>query len=55
VVEGENNENWSLFLSLVRKQVLGPDRHVCMILDCNRGLLNSAKEYLEGYSPLMHM
>jgi hypothetical protein len=26
LVEGENNESWLWFLSLVRKQVLGPDR-----------------------------
>jgi hypothetical protein len=38
----------------VRKQVLGLDRHVCMILDRHSGLLNSAKEHLEGYPPLIH-
>jgi hypothetical protein len=38
----------------VRKQVLGPDKHVCMILDRHRGLLNGAKEHLEGYPPLIH-
>jgi hypothetical protein len=36
------------------KQVLGPDRQVCMILDRHRGLLNDAKEHLEGYPPLIH-
>jgi hypothetical protein len=49
LVEGENNESWSWFLCLVRKQVLGPDRQVCMISDHHRGLLNSAKEHIEGY------
>jgi hypothetical protein len=39
----------------VRKQVLDPDRQVCMILDHHRGLLNGAKEHLEGYPPLIHM
>jgi hypothetical protein len=39
----------------VRKQVLGPDRHVYMILDCHRGLLNGAKDHLEGYPALIHM
>jgi hypothetical protein len=38
----------------VRKQVLGPDRHVCMILNRHRGLLNGAKDHLEGYPPLIH-
>jgi hypothetical protein len=54
LVEGENNESWSWFLGLVRKQVLGLDRQVCMILDHHRGLLNRAKEHLEGYPPLIH-
>jgi hypothetical protein len=54
LVEGENNKSWSWFLGLVRKQVLGSDRQVCMISDHHRGLLNSAKEHLEGYPPLIH-
>jgi hypothetical protein len=53
-VEGENNESWKWFLGLVRKQVLGSDRHVCMILDRHLGLLNGAKDHLEGYPPLIH-
>jgi hypothetical protein len=36
----------------VRKQVLGPDRHICMISDRHHGLLNSAKDHLEGYHHL---
>jgi hypothetical protein len=39
----------------VRKQVLGPDRHVCIILDRHHGLLNGVKDHLEGYPPLIHM
>jgi hypothetical protein len=54
LVEGENNESWKLFLGLVRKQVLGPDRHVCMISDRHHGLLNGAKDHLEWYPPLIH-
>jgi hypothetical protein len=38
----------------VRKQVLGPDRHVCIISDHHRGLLNGAKDHIEGYPPLIH-
>jgi hypothetical protein len=45
---------WSWFLGLVRKEVLGPGRSICMILDRHRGLLNGAKENLEGYPPLIH-
>jgi hypothetical protein len=54
LVEGENNESWKWFLGLVRKQVHGPDRYVCMILDYHRGLLSGAKDHLEGYPPLIH-
>jgi hypothetical protein len=54
LVEGENNESWSWFLTLIRKEVLGPGRSICMISDRHRGLLNGAKEPLEGYPPLMH-
>jgi hypothetical protein len=54
LVEGENNKSWKWFLGLVRKQVLGPDRHVCMILDRHLSLLNGAKDHLEGYPPLIH-
>jgi hypothetical protein len=38
----------------VRKQVLGLDRHVCMISDRHHGLFNGAKDNLEGYPPLIH-
>jgi hypothetical protein len=31
LVEGVNNESWSWFLGLVRKEVLGPVRSICMI------------------------
>jgi hypothetical protein len=54
LVEGENNESWSLFLALVRKQVLGTDKHVCMFFDHHCGLLNGVKEPLEGYPPLIY-
>jgi hypothetical protein len=54
MVEGENNESWKWLLGLVRKQVLGPYKHVYMILDRHRGLINGAKDHLEGYPPLIH-
>jgi hypothetical protein len=54
LVEGENNESWKWFLGLVRKQVLDPDRQVCIISNCRCGLLNGAKNHLEGYPPLIH-
>jgi hypothetical protein len=55
LVEGVNNDSWSWFLTLVRKEVLDLDRSICMILDCHHGLLNGAKEHLEGYPPIIHM
>jgi hypothetical protein len=54
VVEGENNKSWSWFLHHIRKEVLGPDRSICMISDRHRGLLNSAKDHIDGYPPLIH-
>jgi hypothetical protein len=55
LVKGENNESWSWFLGLIRKEALGSGRSICMILNHHRGLLNSAKEHIEGYPPLIHM
>jgi hypothetical protein len=55
LVEGENIESWSWFLCHVRKEVAGPGRSICMISDRHRGLLNGAKEHIEGYPPLIHM
>jgi hypothetical protein len=54
LVEGENNNSWSWFLTLVRKEVLGPDRSIYMISDRHRCLLNGAKEHLEGHPPIIH-
>jgi transposase-like protein len=54
LVEGENNKSWSWFLHLVRKEVLGPDRSICMISDGHHGLLNDAKDPIDGYLPLIH-
>jgi hypothetical protein len=54
LVEGENNESWSWFLRLVKKEVLGPDRSIYMISDRHRGLLNGAKDPIDEYPPLIH-
>jgi transposase-like protein len=54
LVEGENNESWSWFLCLVRKEVLGLDRSICMISDRHHGLLSSTKDPIDGYPPLIH-
>jgi hypothetical protein len=55
LVKGENNNSWSWFLTLIKKEVLGPGRSIYMILDCHCGFLNGAKEHLDGYPPpLIH-
>jgi hypothetical protein len=54
LVKGENNESWSWFLRLVRKEVLGPNRSICMISNRHRGLLNGAKDPIDGYPPHIH-
>jgi transposase-like protein len=54
LVKGENNESWKWFLDLVRKQVLGPNRQVCMISDRHHGFLNGTKDHIEGHPPLIH-
>jgi hypothetical protein len=55
LVEGENNESCSWFLCLLRKEVLGLDRSICMISDRHHGLLNGAKDSIDGYPLLIHM
>uniref|UniRef100_K3YXR9 SWIM-type domain-containing protein n=1 Tax=Setaria italica TaxID=4555 RepID=K3YXR9_SETIT len=54
LAESENNESWSWFIKLVRRHVLGPSRIVCMILDRHHGLLNCAKDHMDGFPPLVH-
>uniref|UniRef100_K3ZC83 SWIM-type domain-containing protein n=1 Tax=Setaria italica TaxID=4555 RepID=K3ZC83_SETIT len=54
LVESENNESWSWFMKLVRVNVLGPSRIVCMISDRHHGLLNCAKDHIDGFPPLVH-
>jgi hypothetical protein len=55
LIESENNESWSWFLSRIRKEVVGSDRSICMISNRHCGLLNGAKDHIEGYPPLVHM
>uniref|UniRef100_K4AI81 SWIM-type domain-containing protein n=1 Tax=Setaria italica TaxID=4555 RepID=K4AI81_SETIT len=54
LAESENNENWSWFMKLVRRHVFGPSRLVCMISDRHHGLLNCAKDHMDGFPPLVH-
>uniref|UniRef100_K3XRI6 Zinc finger PMZ-type domain-containing protein n=1 Tax=Setaria italica TaxID=4555 RepID=K3XRI6_SETIT len=54
LTESENNESWSWFMKLVWLHVLGPSRIVCMISDRHHGLLNCAKDHMDGFPPLVH-
>ena len=54
LVEGENNELWSWFMRLLRVQVFGPSRTICLISNHHPGLLNAAAEHIDGFPPLMH-
>ena len=54
LVERENNESWSWFMRLLRVQVLGPSRTICLISDRHPGLLNAATEHIDGFPPLVH-
>ena len=54
LIEGENNDSWSWFLHLVRRDVVGQDRKVCIISDRHQGILNAVEDHMEGYHPIMH-
>ena len=55
LAEGENNEPWSWFMRLLRVQVLGPTRTICLISDRHAGLLNAAAEHIDGFPPLVQI
>ena len=46
LAEGENNESWSWFMRLLRVQVLGPTRTICLISDHHAWLLTAAGEHI---------
>jgi hypothetical protein len=54
LAESENDDSWSWFMRLVRINILGPTRQVCMILDRHHGLIKCAGDHLDGYPPLVH-
>ena len=54
LAESENNDSWSWFMKLVRVNVLGPSRQVCMISDRHCGFLNYVNDQIDGFSPLIH-
>jgi transposase-like protein len=54
LAESENGDSWSWFMRLVRINILGPTRQVCMISDRHHGLIKCASDHLDGYQPLVH-
>ena len=54
LAESETNDSWSWFMKLVRVNVLGPPRQVCMISDRHRGFLNCVNDQIDGFPPLIH-
>jgi hypothetical protein len=54
LAEGENNLSWSWFMRLLRTQVIGASRTVCLISDRHAGILHAASEDIEGFPSLVH-
>jgi hypothetical protein len=54
LAKSENDGSWSWFMRLVRINILGPTRQVCMISDRHHGLIKCASDHLDGYQPLVH-
>ena len=54
LAEGENNESWSWFMRLLRVQVLGSSRTICLISDRHARILNATYEHIDGFPPLVH-
>ena len=54
LAEGENNESLSWFMQLLRVQVFGLSRTICLISDHHVGILNAVDEHIDGFPPLVH-
>jgi hypothetical protein len=54
LAKGENNSSWSWFMRLLRTQVLGASRTICLISDRHAGILHAASEDIEGFPSLVH-
>jgi hypothetical protein len=54
LAEGENNSPCSWFMRLLRTQVLGASRTICLISDRHIGILHGAGEDIEGFPPLVY-
>jgi transposase-like protein len=54
LAEGENDDSWCWFMSLVRQNVLRSSQNICMILDWHHGLLIAVKGHVDGRPPLEH-
>jgi hypothetical protein len=54
LAEGENNSSCSWFMRLLRTQVLGASRTICLISERHAGILHAVGEDIEGFPPLVH-
>ncbi|WVZ51010.1 hypothetical protein U9M48_002202 [Paspalum notatum var. saurae] len=54
IVEAENNDSWQWFMHLLRVEVMGKERKICVISDRHAGILKACKQSYRGYPPLEH-
>jgi transposase-like protein len=54
IVEKENNGSWGLFLRLVQRVVVGPEREICVISDIHVRILNVVREVIPNHSHVHH-
>ena len=54
LVTGEDTNNWSWFMHLLRTKVVGRDRVVCLIYDRHQGILNAVKDEIPGHPLVKH-
>jgi hypothetical protein len=53
LVISENIGSWSWFLHLVRRDVVGCLKKVCIVSDRHEGILSAVEDYMEGYQPVV--
>jgi hypothetical protein len=54
IMEKENNGSWGLFLRLVQRVVVGPEREICVISDIHVRILNVVREVIPNHSHVHH-
>uniref|UniRef100_J3MK21 MULE transposase domain-containing protein n=1 Tax=Oryza brachyantha TaxID=4533 RepID=J3MK21_ORYBR len=54
LVEGENNDSWSWFVSILWLEVLGNSCQVCIVSDRHMGIINAVNKKLDGFPDIIH-